>query len=220
MPTFTPNYHLAKPLVNNATDQDLWGGELNDDMDIIDTTMKAISDVANAAAPLASPVFTGDPQAPTPTLGDNDTSIATTAFVQAAIPIAATKPEMQAATNTTHFVNPAQMMNHPGVAKAMVRFDGSVSPPTIITGYNIASVQRGATGDYTVFFTTPLDSANYSVTVGASYDAGSNAGWSVFLFTTGSAYQAPTNSSFRVRTANGNAGFSNSKDVCLSVYLA
>src|SRR5262249_41681527 len=36
-------------------------------------------------APLASPVFTGDPQAPTPTAGDNDTSIATTAFVTAAI---------------------------------------------------------------------------------------------------------------------------------------
>ena len=34
-------------------------------------------------APLASPVFTGDPKAPTPATGDNDTSVATTAFVQA-----------------------------------------------------------------------------------------------------------------------------------------
>ena len=34
-------------------------------------------------APLASPVFTGNPTAPTPTAGDNDTSIATTAFVVA-----------------------------------------------------------------------------------------------------------------------------------------
>ena len=34
-------------------------------------------------APLASPLFTGDPRAPTPTVGDNDTSIATTAFVNA-----------------------------------------------------------------------------------------------------------------------------------------
>ena len=32
-------------------------------------------------APLASPVFTGDPHAPTPAVGDNDNSIATTAFV-------------------------------------------------------------------------------------------------------------------------------------------
>jgi len=36
-------------------------------------------------APLASPAFTGNPTAPTPTLGDNDTSIATTAFVLGAV---------------------------------------------------------------------------------------------------------------------------------------
>ena len=36
-------------------------------------------------APLASPVFTGNPTAPTPSPGDNDTSLATTAFVTAAI---------------------------------------------------------------------------------------------------------------------------------------
>lgn len=34
-------------------------------------------------APKASPTFTGDPKAPTPSTGDNDTSIATTAFVKA-----------------------------------------------------------------------------------------------------------------------------------------
>ena len=36
-------------------------------------------------APIVSPPFTGDPTAPTPAYGDNDTSIATTAFVQAAV---------------------------------------------------------------------------------------------------------------------------------------
>jgi hypothetical protein len=43
--------------------------------------------VATAVAPyatIASPTFTGDPKAPTPTAGDNDTSIATTAFVTTA----------------------------------------------------------------------------------------------------------------------------------------
>jgi Chaperone of endosialidase len=35
----------------------------------------------SAYAPLTSPVFAGNPTAPTPTAGDNDTSIATTAFV-------------------------------------------------------------------------------------------------------------------------------------------
>ena len=36
-------------------------------------------------APLASPAFTGNPTAPTATFGDNNTSISTTAFVQAAL---------------------------------------------------------------------------------------------------------------------------------------
>jgi hypothetical protein len=40
-----------------------------------------LSDIG--AAPLASPTFTGDPKAPTPATADNDTSIATTAYVQA-----------------------------------------------------------------------------------------------------------------------------------------
>jgi hypothetical protein len=53
-------------------------------------------------APLASPTFTGDPKAPTPTAGDNDTSIATTAFVTTANPDATTsvKGHVQLATLT------------------------------------------------------------------------------------------------------------------------
>ena len=39
-------------------------------------------------ATLANPIFTGDPRAPTPAPGDNDTSIATTAFVTGAITLA------------------------------------------------------------------------------------------------------------------------------------
>jgi hypothetical protein len=39
----------------------------------------------NAKAPLDSPAFTGNPTAPTPATTDNDTSVATTAFVRAAM---------------------------------------------------------------------------------------------------------------------------------------
>jgi len=53
----------------------------------------------SALAPLASPVFTGDPKAPTPATADDDTSIATTAFVKAqgygaAVPPATAAPVM------------------------------------------------------------------------------------------------------------------------------
>lgn len=41
MPTSTTNYSLQKPLVNDPTDEDLWGGYINDDMDDIDTLLRA-----------------------------------------------------------------------------------------------------------------------------------------------------------------------------------
>lgn len=54
-----------------------------------DTTHAPSGDVVYDAlallAPLASPVFSGNPTAPTPSAGDNDTSLATTAFVNTAV---------------------------------------------------------------------------------------------------------------------------------------
>lgn len=42
MPTQTTNYGLFKPLVNDATDEDLWGGYLNDNMDTLDSVIASI----------------------------------------------------------------------------------------------------------------------------------------------------------------------------------
>ena len=53
-------------------------------------------------APIASPVFTGDPQAPTPAPGDADTSVATTAFVQAAVNAAASGSVHNIGRNLIH----------------------------------------------------------------------------------------------------------------------
>jgi hypothetical protein len=50
---------------------------------IVSRTSGASVLVDIGGAPLTSPLFTGDPQAPTPATADNDTSIATTAFVKA-----------------------------------------------------------------------------------------------------------------------------------------
>jgi hypothetical protein len=49
----------------------------------IATNASNISTLTTSKADLASPTFTGDPKAPTPATADNDTSIATTAFVKA-----------------------------------------------------------------------------------------------------------------------------------------
>ena len=63
MPTYTPNYNIPKPLVNDPQDEDLWGDYLNDGMDVIDTALATIAaglsdipsgsiiDYAGAAAP-------------------------------------------------------------------------------------------------------------------------------------------------------------------------
>ena len=42
MPTYTPNYNFALPLVNNATDQDLWGGYLNSNFTLLDTLLQKV----------------------------------------------------------------------------------------------------------------------------------------------------------------------------------
>lgn len=46
---------------------------------------KVINTALNAKAPIASPTFTGTPKAPTAAAGTNNTQIASTAFVKAAI---------------------------------------------------------------------------------------------------------------------------------------
>jgi hypothetical protein len=55
-----------------------------------------------------------------------------------------------------------------GVAKAWVNFNGfSGASPVIRASYNVSSVTRNTTGNYTVAFTNAMTDANYAVTVGA-----------------------------------------------------
>jgi hypothetical protein len=49
-----------------------------------------------------------------------------------------------------------------GIAKAWVNFNGTTaSPSTIRASYNVSSVTKNGTGDYTVNFTTAMVDANY-----------------------------------------------------------
>jgi hypothetical protein len=50
------------------------------------------------------------------------------------------------------------------LAKAWVNFNGTTaSPSTIRSSYNVSSVTKNGTGDYTVNFATALADANYSI---------------------------------------------------------
>jgi len=55
-------------------------------------------------------------------------------------------------------------------ARAWVTFDGSTTPPDILSASNVASVSRGATGQFTITFTSNMPNANYAV-VGAAYNS-------------------------------------------------
>lgn len=74
-----------------------------------------LNDIGTSKAGLASPVFTGNPTAPTPTVGDNDTSIATTAFV-----------ETRAVQNAKEFYTATGSTTVPtGVSKARIALCGA-----------------------------------------------------------------------------------------------
>ncbi len=64
-------------------------------------TQQSIKAYVDLKAPLASPVLTGDPTAPTATPGDDDVSIATTAFVTAAITAGKADVDVQNVTGGT-----------------------------------------------------------------------------------------------------------------------
>ena len=58
----------------------------------LDGVTSNIQTQLDAKAPIASPTFTGEPRAPTPTTNDNSTKVATTAFVAGQFAVAASVP--------------------------------------------------------------------------------------------------------------------------------
>lgn len=106
------------------------------------------------------------------------------------------------------------------IAKAWVNFNGTTSPGTIRSSYNVSSVTKNGTGDYTVNFATALADTNYSPVISAG-------GWSVNFPATVNLFQsvggglAPGNTSaFRFSTAlfnNASTGV-DQQYYCVSVF--
>lgn len=77
---------------------------------------------------------------------------------------AATQAEQEADSSTTTYVSPGRAEYHPSSAKAWAMFDGTTvgtHAPTV--GYNITSVTRNGTGDYTITWATDFSTANYVI---------------------------------------------------------
>src|SRR5215471_9456313 len=112
----------------------------------IDNTIVALKNDLTPLAPIASPVFTGDPRAPTPAVGDADTSIATTAFVRSAI-IA---------------IPPVDLSGYAPLASPA--FTGTPTAPTVFTGSNTNQQLANAASvvNYTAAFYAPISSPTFT----------------------------------------------------------
>lgn len=109
--------------------------------------------VAALKADLASPTFTGDPKAPTPSTGDNDTSVATTAFVKAqayatlASPVLTgdpTAPTPSTGDNDTSIATTAFVKAQAYATLASPVLTGNPTAPTASVGDNDTSVATTA----------------------------------------------------------------------------
>jgi hypothetical protein len=91
------------------------------------------------------------------------------------------------------------------ICKAWVNFDGTTSPGTIASSYNVSSVTKNGTGDYTVNFASALADANYSV-------SGICCSGAIITYSSGSVpyvcgpQATPTTSQFRFGTGTGTVG--------------
>lgn len=77
---------------------------------------------------------------------------------------AATQAEMESASSTTVYSSPGRQQYHPGHPKAWCTFNGTTTGTNAPSaGYNVSTVTRNGTGDYTVNLTTSFSSATYCV---------------------------------------------------------
>lgn len=71
----------------------------------------------------------------------------------------ATQAEQETAAAVDKLITPGRQQFHPSACKAWVRFQGADG--AINASYNVSSVTRNGTGDYTVLFDTDMSTANY-----------------------------------------------------------
>lgn len=136
----------GSPLTNVEMDQNLLN--LND--------YKAETSVVATLAPLNSPIFTGNPTAPNPAYGDDDTSIATTSFVQAnAVAKTTQTGAAKVPAGTT-----AQRDGTP--ADGYLRYNSDLKE---FEGYKGASIGWSSVGGGQMFGTAPVKGIFYNAQV-------------------------------------------------------
>jgi hypothetical protein len=109
-----------------------------------------------------------------------NSSASCTSSIEGAIRYNATSKAMEYCNGTT-WAEISGTGSATNTAKAWVNFNGASCPSnscTIRKSYNVSSVTRNATGDYTVNFTNSMADANYAITTSAGRtSATSNTYW-------------------------------------------
>lgn len=100
-------------------------------------------------------------------------------------------------------------------ALAWVNFDGTTSPGTIRSSYNVSSITRSATGKYVMTFTNAMADSNYVPVCSGSYSA-SLLGYGVMK----GRPQSTTvcNLAFSIEDVYGGESFSNGDTLCCAVF--
>lgn len=133
--------------------------------------ISALTSSINAKAPLANPTFTGNPAAPTQAEGDNDTSIATTAFVTRALSRGYRERRRLLYTSSTTYTKPSD------VTAILVRAQGGGGGGggAKLDGVGGGCSAGGGSGGFAEAFITEPGSS-YAVTVGGAGVGGSTSG--------------------------------------------
>lgn len=98
-----------------------------------------------------------------------------------------------------------------GIAKAWVNYNGIAQ--TIRDSFNVSSVTRNNTGDYTINFTTAMPNANYGF-AGTSQGAG---GGNIFIGVEQNSGVAPTTSAIRILVKQSATALDRDY-VCVSIF--
>jgi uncharacterized LabA/DUF88 family protein len=123
---------LLVSIEQGATQADTRWQLVTDGAIILGTTVLTFHNVTKGFAPINSPAFTGNPTAPTTAVSDNDTSIATTAFVHAL----AAFYGMDGVSKSTGAITSLNSVTANGLFyNTAILAEGADKPPGSMTGY-------------------------------------------------------------------------------------